>query len=437
MEAKSDVVVVSAFGQGHWLAAEVSAMGLKTTMIEASASMGRWTPEDAEGPFGLFHADYLPQSFLTRLHEEDYLDNVEEGFVVWLKEGPVDVLGPNASHFIQRYGLEEIQEYILRYESMDSKEREKAKNHFLVSPFKKSWWAHLAHQLGSPVYQNNWKACRNGDPLSLFSNHSVRRVSRRGFEKSLDWVKSKGVRILQEADLQDMFVESKVVKGLEVKSAWSGVVTADQFIWCFSSAETARFPERFSQEFFYGKQIDPSWSWMRFRVQLKETELNRNLPKKFLIIEDVSLPWTHANLLWVQSTVTETDFDVWLKLPYSLRFQRSYIETKGEEVLQILRSKIPQSEPKILNYPQEYLYNEQILGVSRYPIYDEEALSFLKRKKWQNLYYDGPELWSSLDWCGRYKYQKQILEKINHWKKEREEKRRKLELNETKREMQT
>src|SRR4051794_13320435 len=105
MEANRDVAIVSAFGRGNWLAAELADLGLKVSLVDVSEALGRWTPEDWEGPFGLLKAEFLKTSQLERLNEEDYFDSVDEGFVVWLKDGPLDLKGPLTAYQMERRGF--------------------------------------------------------------------------------------------------------------------------------------------------------------------------------------------------------------------------------------------------------------------------------------------------------------------------------------------
>ena len=47
MELTKSVFVVSVFGRGHWLAVELKRKGLDVTLIDVSAAMGSWGPEDS------------------------------------------------------------------------------------------------------------------------------------------------------------------------------------------------------------------------------------------------------------------------------------------------------------------------------------------------------------------------------------------------------
>ena len=83
MNNKYDVTIVSAFGRGHWLAAELADNHFSVLLLDISESLGRWAPEDWEGPFGLLQNKSLTSSQNERLVEEDYHDNIPEGVVLW------------------------------------------------------------------------------------------------------------------------------------------------------------------------------------------------------------------------------------------------------------------------------------------------------------------------------------------------------------------
>lgn len=435
METKSDVVIISAFGRGNWLAAELSGQGLDTVLIDVSDLMGRWAPEDWEGPFGLFHSEQLSPSLMTRLHEEDYFDPVDEGFVVWLSDGPIDTLGPHAGYLLEKAKIDKTQQdYLQKFDALKGRAAQKARDEIRGQGFRNTWFTHLAHSLAANVHFENADALNSPRPLPVMSPLSIRRVTRRGYEKSLEWARSRKARVLEKARLKDYSVQTHFFQSIEVESPeWSGVLIGDQVVWCLSSAETAHMQKQvppahlFSDELFAGESLESEWSWLRYRYQLKNEGLLEVIPKKFVLIEDLDLAWTHANMALVQKTVSEQDFDVWMKIPTQHRFHRAYVENLGEEMRTILGRRIPRSEPKLVSLPQDYHYDEATLGPSRYPVYNAAQLRKLPRKSWINLHYDGPECWELLDWNGEFIHQQTIYSAIMSWKQERDMRRAKLE----------
>ena len=39
-----DLLIISVFGRGHWLAAEMAEKGCSVHLLDISQTMGRWTP---------------------------------------------------------------------------------------------------------------------------------------------------------------------------------------------------------------------------------------------------------------------------------------------------------------------------------------------------------------------------------------------------------
>ncbi len=429
METRSEAVVVSVFGRGHWLATELAAMGLETVLVDLSDQLGHWAPEDWEGPFGVFQSETLPPSFMTRLHEEDYFDGVDDGFTVWLKSGPVDFLGPHSNYLLEKARVSaEQQVYLHKYEQMTLKDIEKAKAYYRRQSFQDTWILNLAHVLGSNRHYSNSEGLDSPRPLPVFSTHSIRRVSRKGFDRSLDWVASKKVKVLKKAKVRDFSLVGKSIQSLEIESSdWSGALISDQFTWGLSSAETAHVFKKALVEFFSDVAVDAGWSWIRYRFHLVNSNLITAIPKRFVMIEDADLSWTHSNAAFVQKTSNENEFDVWVKIPSAHRFHKEYLIKIEKELASYLSARIPGSAPQVRALPQESQYDGATLGPSRFPVYEVSELARVQRKNFQNLHFDGPEMWDLLDWNGQFARQNEILSTIRNWKFERDQKRAKLE----------
>ena len=115
----NDIVIVSAFGRGHWVAAELVGHGVSVSIVDVSDQLGHWSPEDIEGPFGYFHAANFTLSQKARLDEEDYAELVDDGFVLWLKSGPIDMRGPHSTYLLKKAGIPNEQiDYIGGYDGM-------------------------------------------------------------------------------------------------------------------------------------------------------------------------------------------------------------------------------------------------------------------------------------------------------------------------------
>ena len=66
MDNNSSVVLVSAFGRGHWLAANLVAEGIPVDLIDVTERMGVWPVEDTEGPFGFFKNEKVQEVLCLR-----------------------------------------------------------------------------------------------------------------------------------------------------------------------------------------------------------------------------------------------------------------------------------------------------------------------------------------------------------------------------------
>jgi len=422
METKSDIVIVSAYGRGHWLAAELKALGLSVVLIDTSENIGRLPPEDIEGPVGLFQSETMPTSFRASLDSEDYADAVEDGFVVWLKNtGPIDVRGSHSAQLLAQNGISaDVRNYIEQYDQWTPKQRADQLKKWKNAPFSEIWFALLAHSLASPASTEASEAMEHGRPLPLFAPYSVRRVTRRGAEKSLEALANLGVKVLTNAKITDIAIRGREMLHVEIASSWSGVVGGECFVWALTSEETARFSAKFVEDLFASGILRSEWIWQRYRFEISGDTVLPSLPLKFLAIEDECLPWSHANMMWVQKTVTPGLFDVWLRVPAVHRFQRSYHEALAREVAQNLTARLPGSEVKVSEYPQEYTYDELVLGPARVQSYPPRDLRKHRAQSYKNVHFDGPEFYEMMDANGQVQFQRGLFENIKAWKTERD-----------------
>lgn len=425
MSAQSDVVIVSCFGRGHWLAAELCSSGLSVTLVDVSESLGRWAPEDWEGPFGVFNSVSLGVSERTRLDAETPMLMNDRGLCIWSKAGPVEMRGPLAAHQLQASGLTDAQISFLEKNKLSDKEAASIKQNLSNSQFSKSWLFYLCHNFASNQFTENTQSILNSYLPPVMGEHYLRRPSRRAYEENLRWLKDMGVQVLKQAEVTDVNSNSRFMQNIEVKSDWTGVLSADQFVWCLTGQETQRISKDIFNELF-DYELVPQWSWQRFRVQLTLNE-ETLIPEHFIFIDQVGLTWTHENYMIFQQTESKNVYDVWMRIPYSERFHRSYLEDKIQLGLNALMKRNQGIVAKVTDMPQEFLYDETDLGPARLPIYAREDFVQNKVKTWINFMYDSPERWQALDWTAQFTYQKSLFEVLNKWKADRDQRRLKAE----------
>ncbi|MBT4762459.1 MAG: hypothetical protein HOO06_12225 [Bdellovibrionaceae bacterium] len=410
MSQSYDVTIVSAWGRGQWLSARLAELGFKVALVDVSDNLGRWTPTDWEGPFGYFQGSSLTQSQVERLTEDEYLDPVEEGFSLWLKNGPRDFKGPLSGYWSGKFSqLVGSTQYLGSYLQLEPSESESIKSYLTEKDYSENWIVNLAHQLSATTYKENIEGLSFGRPLPLMSDYYIRRTSRRGYKKSLDWCEQKGVKLFSGAQLEDIRIEGNSCTALEIKSDWSGAISSDQFIWMLSSEETKFASQKVAKVLYPQGELKSMWSWLKFGVQLSENEASLTLPMKFVLIEDLNLPWTHLNMCLMQRSEQSSQYDVWMKVPTQQRFSKDYLDKLFVDLKTVLENRIPGTEVSLWTMPQDYLYNYEDLGPSPFVQFNEEQRDDWKSLDLGNLTYKGPEHSQSWDWTGQMFEHREIL----------------------------
>lgn len=420
MEMGSPVILISAFGRGHWLAAALAQEGIKTTLVDVSSKLGVWPSEDVEGPFGFFRNEKISETQMERLYADDPYTEVSNGFTIWFNDGPLEFKGPLTKFKIEQLPLSNhVKDFFV---SGTSAKQSKAlyKNIGSLS-FEKSWLLHLAHQWAGTTYAANSLGANVGEALPLFSSFLIRQATRNGLEKSLDWLASKGVDVLLPQQIVDAsFGGGKAITGLELSGEKQGLFGLEQIAWMLTSEETYFLNERLGRYFFPEGALEPEWCWVRYRVSLQFCFERDHLPLHTLIIGDLASPWTHENMIVLQRTSVVDQFDVWMRIPNVQRFNKEYLTMRSELVKKHLLGRMPLSEPQVLSFPQEYYYTYAQLGPSRFPVFGEKQNRRRGKVLFGNLHVAGPEVWPHYSLGAGFDQQELIRSKIVSWWKEKQ-----------------
>lgn len=419
MELGSPVILISAFGRGHWLAAALAQEGIKTTLVDVSSKLGVWPSEDIEGPFGFFRNEKISESQLERLYSDAPFDEVPNGFTLWLKEGPLECKGPLTKFTIDKSSLSpHIKDFL--WSGLSDKSGRALYKNLDSMDFEKSWLLHLAHQWAGTTYKANAQGAAVGQGVPLFSSFFVRQATRSGLEKSLEWLASKGVEVIRPHQIVDAsFRGKKTITGLELSGEKQGIFRLEQIVWMLTSEETYFLNERLGKYFYPEGALEPEWCWVRYRVGLQQCFERDHLPSHTLVIDDLYSPWTHENMMLVQRTTLPDQFDVWMRIPTVQRFNKEYLTGRSERMKTHITARMSLSNPQILNFPQEYYYTYAQLGAARFPVFKESQSSRRGKVLFKNLYLDGPEEWPLYSWGTYFERHELILAKISNWWKEK------------------
>lgn len=399
----SPVVIVSAFGRGRWLAADLAKEGIRTALFDVTPKLGRWPAEDVEGPFGYFSFDGLNEMQLEQISQDDPLQEIINGLTFWFDHGPLEMRGP-----ITQFKLEKIRQIASE------------KNHGKLNEFDRLWLEHFSHQWAGTTYVGNGRGASEGAPLSLKNPFYIRKVSEKGLHKAIHYLEKRGVEIHQPQNIVDAsFGVGRSFSGLEISGTKQGLFKLEQIVWTLTSEETYFLNERLGRYIFPDGPLEPEWCWVRYRVALQTCLEVEMLPPHLVIINDLYSPWTHENLLIVQKALGSIQYDTWIRIPNVQRFNREYLTMRGDHIKKLLSSKLPLAKPEILSFPQEYYVTHVDLGASRFPVFGELQKKRRGQNLFGNLHLDGPEVWPHYSAEAQFVHQMSIKNKVIAWWKEK------------------
>lgn len=387
-----DLVIISAFGRGNWLAMETAANGWRTTLIDVTSNFPSVAPEDAEGPFGLSETPGSLPSQLERVREEGELLESPAGAVLWMKDGPIEFRSQIAEFVLDKKGVStDVDQYLRNPETKAGERRSLARR-----PFRETWLAHFAHAIATNVHLESYEALKTGSPWPLFSPFSIRQVSAAGLARGLELCQERGVRVRANAKIEDVRYTGRTMDVVEVRDEKTGVEKGRAFVWMLSSEETYRAQQAVSgnaAKTLYPKgAVEYSWRWMRQRFKIEGLAADQ-IPVHAILLDDPFLPWTHANVLIMRRTRDIGIVDVWSRWPSSSNPTR--------EVQEKIEKRLPGTTLV------------EIGAASVGPLVaTPEALAGLETQRSSNVYFCSPEQATFHDWNGQYQEQTKLLDKL-------------------------
>ena len=409
-EKKGQVSIVSAFGRGYWLAAQLVREGLDVHLIDVSSQLGIWPAEDIEGPFGFFRHEGYSSSQVDRILSEEPYQELSNGFTCLLPQGPIEFKSPLTKFYLEKMGLDPSkQKTLLPGQKVNL--TEVAKEEFAAN-----WLVGFASQWASTTYRENRRSIGRGESaLPLLSSFWVRSLTRQSADASHRWLSQAGVSVFKQTEIMDLSFDGKNISGLELQGDRQGLFKVDQLVWALTSEETYFLNSKIGEKIFTKGALESEWSWVRYRCQFDSCAEREQLPLHMVWIKDPIAPWSHENLMTLQRTALADQFDVWIRIPTVQRFNKDYLRLRGEKVLQVISERWSQINPSILVYPQEFNYTYKQLGAPRYPVFSDQQSARRGYVQSPNLHWSTPEVWNNYSWEVQLQGEEDLRVKLVQW----------------------
>lgn len=421
---KTDVVIVTARGRHDWICEELARMGLNAVVLDMTEALGPWAPEDWEGPFGVFNSERILESQINTLSYEADIIECTEGFTLWTQGGPLETRGTLSSYQHLQADLDPVvRDYIAACENTYRQTRvEEERTYLLKQDYKKTWLAHMAHSLASPQEQFYPESMSHGYGLPLYSRYAVRRPQRRSQVQSRKRLEDLGHFYHQVRKITAVGANQKTLQSIECEIASTESAStkiqkfeANYFICTLSRLEVeylAKQSQQWAEGLFVHPSEEPLWTWSRYRFHFKPHRIFENMPRSLFVVNDLYLSWTHENFLGLTKSDNTSDaiWDVWVKLAYHRRADKSYLQSLGTLAELQLKKRIAGLEVSHIEYPQYFHYEE--LAPLPFVVYGDKSLSKVRRVRHLNFYFAGVESQDQMDWTGFFERQDQVLRDI-------------------------
>jgi hypothetical protein len=179
--------------------------------------------------------------------------------------------------------------------------------------------------------------------------------------------------------------------------------------------ETEILSERAFAKLFRSEALTPVWFWARYELELSPSPEQALLPEQFLMIDNVDLPWSHENFVMFRRAATPQRYHVWMRLPFSQRFQREYLKERVKPVIDALIKHNQRLTAQLVRLPSEADQHSQSLGAPLFPVFKASERSAHGANQLKNLWMSQPETWPTYDWNHIFSSQRQIVSGLRQW----------------------
>ncbi len=367
MEKLSDVVIVSAFGRGHGLAHELRARKWDVTLVDLTSSLmtpNQTNDADWEGPFGLFESSGVSSFALSSWMDEANAVSVEQGLVIWTREGILEMNGPMSQSLFKFRKIPQIvQDYLHLAGGLVSRaqgtpegiarEQSRMREKLTALEFSENWLGQFAHSFGSVQHLEFGNILHSKAPVApLTARFHIRRPNKKSLEASFVTLEGMDVQVIRDAKLTHLRSNGKQV--LDLDEARMGALKSKAFVWLLDEDESRLCcGDLYSEMVEKSKPMTLSHAWVRAGVKLANNRVVQAFPEYFVLVPDPYLPWEGENCVIVRkglggSNAASQNFlewDLWMKIPIAFRQDLAYREARFKNVITQMREWFPESVP--------------------------------------------------------------------------------------------
>ncbi len=417
---RKDVVIASAYGRGHWLASHLSELGWKVSLFDFTGALGPFTPEDYEGPFGLLETDLVSGSQKSHWSTEfgaDTVEQVQNGYTIWLKDGPLEGSSQLSTFHTQERALSlAVRNYLHMVGDLSDIRLKNERSQLAKLPFENSWLVRFMHQFHSNEFRDHVSSLENDFATPFFSRYFVRSLDQGSHKKSLQQLRALNVEVVEDPE-----IISAKINGDEqvVLSAKHGEIETRSLVWCLTSFETDKVAKEFSKSYYGNVKPKSDWQWRKFIVSFKEQP--QEVPQSFVLLGDPHLPWTHSNAVNVRTT--NEYWICWMRLP-SHQTGSGYFDEQASELLSVVNQRLPWAEATA-RYSGD--------SAPAWQVYDYSQIKNLREKISKNVFVSGPEHWKGVDPLSKFLAYRGVLSKLEEIRRVWDARQAKRELKEAQR----
>ena len=301
-----DVLIVSAWNRGTWLAQQLRKNLLKVKVLDVSSLLPTISSVEREGPFGVFAPDDLSDIEKKYLRGDNYYSQ-SQGFCVLNSSGPIEFQGLNSDFMRDTKTNVHLCKTVL---SADSAKRKQLLHKKDVAV---NWLVQLARKWAASL-----PTIRDEQLSPLFAPYLYRETSSRFFEDLYREEQAWGVQRVNVNQLTHITTGDNYI----TLQAEGEKHSARTVVWALSVLEILHiFPQL--PALLPRKWQMPDWVWQRFNLSWDLSGFEDILPMLIFILSDHQVPGYGANAMSIKRYPGSSQADLWMLCPYNISANNS------------------------------------------------------------------------------------------------------------------